>query len=137
MRAYISISYSRRHFMDETVRAIVDTLSAMDVDSFVFVDRYHFSSEQENEMMGQAFTDIEKSGLLIAETSEKAIGVGIEVGYAKGKQKPVIYMRQSEAQHSTTAAGASDYQVVYKNTEDLQFQLKNILRKLVANNRSL
>ena len=37
--------------------------------------------------------DIDNSDILIAEVSEKAIGVGIEVGYAKAKGKPIIYIK--------------------------------------------
>jgi nucleoside 2-deoxyribosyltransferase len=123
--------------MDATVQAIVDTLSPMNIESFVFVDRYCFSSAQEKEMMVQAFSDIEQSDFLIAETSEKAIGVGVEVGYAKAKQKPVIYLRQSTAEHSTTLAGTSDYQVVYEDAGDLQLKLGDILIKHFPNSRGL
>lgn len=134
MRAYISISYSSRHIMDTIVQAIVDTLSSMHIESFIFVDRYCFSIGQEKEMMVQAFIDIEQSDILIAETSEKAIGVGVEVGYAKAKQKPVIYLRQSAVDHSTTVAGASDYQVIYADARDLQLQLQDILIKHFPDN---
>jgi 2'-deoxynucleoside 5'-phosphate N-hydrolase len=41
-------------------------------------------------MMAQAFLDIGQSDFLIAETSDKGIGIGIEVGYARAKQKPII-----------------------------------------------
>ena len=117
--------------MEATVRAIMDTLSAMNIEPFVFVDRYQFTISQEKEMMNLAFSCIDQSDFLIAETSEKAIGVGVEAGYAKAKQKPIIYMRSSGAEHSTTMAGASNYQVVYDNTGDLQIQLKDVLSKMI------
>jgi 2'-deoxynucleoside 5'-phosphate N-hydrolase len=41
-------------------------------------------------MMRQAFAAIDKNDLLIAETTDKAIGIGIEVGYAKAKGKPIF-----------------------------------------------
>ncbi len=137
MRAYISISYSRRRVMDTTIQAIADALSSRDIESFVFVDQHLFSREQEREMMTQAFADIEQSDFLIAETSEKAIGIGVEAGYAKAKQKPVIYLRHSAAAHSTTVAGTSDYQVVYEDNADLQAQLQDLLIKYFPSNRSV
>lgn len=55
------------------------------ISGFVFVDEYQFSANEETEMMQKAMEDVEKSAILIAEVSEKGIGIGIEVGYAKAK----------------------------------------------------
>ncbi|MBL0356832.1 MAG: hypothetical protein IPP72_08015 [Chitinophagaceae bacterium] len=127
MQAYISISFSRRQLLNAEVQAIIELLHRYGIKPFVFVDHYSFDKSQEQQMMLQAFADIDQSGFLIAETSEKAIGIGVEVGYAKGKTKPVIYLRKSIAEHSTTVAGASDYQVVYGDIDDLRIQLRQVL----------
>ena len=82
-------------------------------------------------MMQQATADISNCDLLIAEVSEKAVGVGIEVGYAKGKRKPVIYVRQASAEHSTTASGISDYSIVYSSPLDLGTKLRSILAEVL------
>lgn len=42
-------------------------------------------------MMQQAFVDIGNSDLLIAKVSEKAIGAGIEIGYAIAAKHVVFY----------------------------------------------
>ena len=97
------------------------------INPFVFVDRYVFSASQERQMMGQAFADIDKSDLLIAEVSEKGIGIGVEVGYAIAKRKPVIYLRRATAEHSTTVSGASDFQIIYEDADDLNSQLMKAL----------
>jgi hypothetical protein len=44
----------------------------------------------------------------------------------------VIYLRHKEAEHSTTLSGASDYRVIYKNTDDLQRQLEMIIKEITA-----
>ncbi len=80
--------------------------------------------------MQQAFADINSSDLLIAEVSEKAIGVGIEIGYAVAAQKPVIYLRNAQAEHSTTAAGAANRAIIYENPEDLREKLEIVLKAL-------
>jgi 2'-deoxynucleoside 5'-phosphate N-hydrolase len=49
------------------------------------------------------------------------------VGYAKAKHKPVIYMRQKDAPHSTTVAGISDYHIFYADMEDIQQQLQSVI----------
>ncbi len=132
MKAYISVSYNKRKLADKAINAIISTLNEFKIASFVFVDNYKFDLAQEKQMMQQAITDIENCDLLIAETSDKAIGVGIETGYAKAKGKPVIYIRQKEAEHSTTLSGISDFQIVYKDTDDLKKQLASTINKIMT-----
>ncbi len=129
MQAYIAISFSQRPFLSEALQAITVALQHHNILPFVFVDQYRFSQHQEKEMMQQAFTDIDASAILIAETSEKAIGIGVEVGYAKAKNKPIIYLRHQSAEHSTTVAGSSDFQIIYQHAADLKQQLLEILKK--------
>ncbi|MGE8533558.1 MAG: hypothetical protein ACN6OJ_03100 [Chryseobacterium sp.] len=50
-------------------------------------------------MIDQAFADISACEFLIAESSEKAIGMGIEAGYSKGLGKRVMYIRHVNAEH--------------------------------------
>ena len=132
MQAYISIGYSKRYLLSEEIRVITETLQEMNISSFVFVDKYKFDATQERAMMLQAFSDIDQSDILIAETSDKGIGIGVEVGYAKAKGKPVIYLRQAGAEHSTTVSGASDFQVIYTGVTNLQQQLRNVLKILLT-----
>ena len=132
MKAYISISYQRRRSLNTAITAIMSVLEEHHVESFVFVDHYKFEETQEEEMMRSALEELEQCDLLIAETSHKGIGIGIEAGYAKAKNKPVVYLRHKEAEHSTTLSGASDHRVIYKNTDDLQQQLVLIIKEIIA-----
>lgn len=130
MKAYISISYNKRQKLNDELNSIVEVLKEFHIKPFVFVDIFKFSSDQEIEMMQQAILSIDDSDLLIAEVSDKAIGIGIEVGYAKAKGKPVIYMRNKKTEHSTTVSGISDAQVLYEDEVDLKKQLSIILSSL-------
>jgi 2'-deoxynucleoside 5'-phosphate N-hydrolase len=130
MTAYISISFAKKKSLDSEVTAIKKALTEFGITPFVFVEAYNFDREQEKDMMTQAMHDIDGCGLLIAETSEKGIGIGIEVGYAKAKKKPVIYVRSKMAEHSTTVSGISDFQIIYSDSSDLQHQLIKVLMKL-------
>ena len=130
MKAYIAVSYSKRKLVDKEIALIIETLNTFDISPFVFVDNYKFDILQEKQMMSQAMKDIENCDILIAETSEKGIGIGIEVGYAKAKGKIVIYLRQQNAEHSTTVSGISDFQIVYSNSEDLKIKLIDTLNQL-------
>jgi 2'-deoxynucleoside 5'-phosphate N-hydrolase len=129
MKAYIAVSFSNRKWMDKEIAAITGTLNGLGISAWVFVDEYRFDPAQEREMMAQAMADIDDCGLLIAEASYKAIGIGIEAGYAKAKGKTVICLRQKDKEHSTTLSGISDFQIVYSGIDDLQSQLLNILSK--------
>jgi 2'-deoxynucleoside 5'-phosphate N-hydrolase len=129
MQAYIAISFSHRPLLTEALQAITEALQHHHIQPFIFVDQYHFSQQQDKEMMQQAFADIDASDILIAETSEKAIGIGVEVGYAKARNKTIIYLRHQAAEHSTTVAGSSDFQIIYQNAADLKQQLLEILKK--------
>jgi nucleoside 2-deoxyribosyltransferase len=131
MKAYISISYNKRQELIDELQSIIETLKKFHINPFVFVDNFKFSSEQEKEMMQQAILSIDDCDLLIAETSDKAIGIGIEVGYAKAKGKPVIYMRNKDAEHSTTVSGISDFQIIYDDIKDLREKLTIVLSRII------
>lgn len=131
MKAYISISFSRRQSMNAELDSIKETLKKFNIEPFVFVDEFKFISTQEKEMMQQVMLSIDDCDLLIAETSDKAIGIGIEVGYAKAKGKPVIYMRNKNAEHSTTVSGISDFQIVYSDEVDLERQLAVVISRII------
>ena len=128
MQAYIAISYNKRKQLQPELDAIKEVLKQHSITPFVFVDNYNFNASQEKEMMQQAFGEIDKCDLLIAEVSDKAIGIGIEVGYAKAKNKPIIYLRHRTAEHSTTVSGTSDYIVIYSDDDDLKKQLFQLVQ---------
>lgn len=130
MIAYISVSFAKRKSLDSELIAIKNALNEFAITPFVFVDSYKFNAAAEKEMMQQAMSDIDRCYLLIAETSDKGIGIGIEVGYAKAKRKPVIYIRNKMAEHSTTVSGISDYQIIYVDSADLFSQLTKVLNRL-------
>lgn len=129
MRAYISISYQRRRSLNTAITAIMSVLEEHRIEPFVFVDHYKFEESQEEDMMHAALAELDQCDLLIAETSHKGIGIGIEAGYAKAKNKPVIYLRHKEAEHSTTLSGVSDHRIIYKSSDDLQKQLQDIVKE--------
>lgn len=137
MKAYISISFNKRHLLNKELKTIQDVLIRFGIEPFIFVDEYHFSPSQEKEMMQKAISSIDDCDLLIAETSYKAIGVGIEAGYAKAKNKLLFYIRHQSAEHSTTLSGISDHNIIYDNTshlaEKLNFLLTTSLKSFISN----
>ena len=130
MKAYISISYSKRKSMDAETNVIKETLLSFKIEPFVFVDEFKFYKEHEKKMMQQALISIDECDMLIAEVSDKAIGIGIEAGYAKAKGKTLIYIRNKNAEHSTTVSGISDFLIIYNNVVELKHLLSEILTKI-------
>jgi 2'-deoxynucleoside 5'-phosphate N-hydrolase len=131
MKAYIAVSYDKRQHLAEAMDAVTATLRSLNITPFIFVDAYQFSPSQEKEMMQQAMTAIHQCDLLIAETTYKAIGIGIEAGYAVAKNKPVIYMRHKDAAHSTTLSGISTYSIIYGDPADLKEQLSAAVAAII------
>ena len=131
MKAYISIGFKNRILIDHIVLVIKDVLKECKIDYLIFVDRYQFSPDDEKQMMDQAFKEIDSSEIIIVEGSEKAIGVGIETGYARARNKTILYLRNKNSEHSTTLAGTADYHLYYDNENDLKEKLVNCLENLI------
>ena len=128
--AYFGISKSNRVNFDNEIDQLKECLSKHEVDLLVFVDRYNFKAGEQKELMTTTFKEIDRSEFLIVEVSKKAIGVGIEVGYAFAKRKPIIYIKRKDAKHSTTVEGCSDFIIEYEN----EFHLSEEIDKLFINN---
>ncbi|EHQ41252.1 nucleoside 2-deoxyribosyltransferase [Myroides odoratus] len=129
-QVYISCSFALRKALEPELQTMKEVLLSHQYQPWVFVEHYTFTAQQEKEMMQQAMQDIENSAFLLAETTDKGIGIGIEAGYAKALKKPVVYLRKETAEHSTTLSGLSDYQIIYQDTTDLANQLEEVIKAL-------
>ncbi|HEY0740253.1 MAG TPA: hypothetical protein VGD40_02290 [Chryseosolibacter sp.] len=129
MKAYIAVGKDRRDDLSLEIAAIAATFTEHGIRPFVFVDEYRLADLPERDLMKQAFSEIDTSAILFAEVSEKAIGVGIELGYAKGISKFIVCARKENAEHSTTAAGSSDFVIVYSDATQLRDQLTLAITK--------
>ena len=123
MKAYISVDHSKRKTLYKELETIKTFLLKLNIVAFIFADNYRFEVTEVRRMPNQAAADIDQCDILIAEVSHKAIGIGIEVGYAIAKMKPIIYLRHKNADHSTTVSGISDFQIIYENIADLEMRL--------------
>jgi nucleoside 2-deoxyribosyltransferase len=131
--AYFGISKSNRINFNNEIIQLKKCLSKNSFELLVFVDKYNFKPNQEKEMMRIAFEEIDNANFLIVELSKKAIGVGVEVGYAVAIGKPIIYLKRKNADYSTTVAGCSDIIIEYEN----EFHLIEELEKLITKDASL
>lgn len=128
--AFLSVSYQHRNQLEAEFAAICATLRKFDVQPIDFVTTYQFQLGQEHEMMALSCSLIRNAGLLIAEVTHKAIGVGIEIGFATALGIPIVYLRQSDAEYSMTVGGVASYCLVYHQAKDLAEQLTHVLGEL-------
>ena len=129
-KAYLAISYSNRKLFDKEVKTLIELCEKNNIKLLVFVDKYNFKEKEEKEMMETAFWEIDNSDFLIAELTTKSIGVGIEIGYAFAKEKPILYLRKKGSEYSTTASGSSSYIIEYENEFDLRKSIDKLLKRL-------
>ena len=115
--------------LDPEVETLKTCLERHGFDLLIFVDKYNFTTEQEKEMMATAFKEINNADFLIAELTTKSIGVGIEIGYAFSRNKPIIYLRKKNAEYSTTASGSSNFIIEYEDIHDLKVSMQKIENK--------
>ncbi|MEO1514070.1 MAG: nucleoside 2-deoxyribosyltransferase [Bacteroidota bacterium] len=130
MTAYFGISKSKRGEFDQEVDSVRKVLNNYNVTLEVFVDKYEFTSQQEKEMMETAFSEIDNCELMIVELTTKAIGVGVEVGYAKAKNKPIIYLKKGDAKYSTTVGGSANHFIEYSDEGELETKLEAVMDEL-------
>jgi nucleoside 2-deoxyribosyltransferase len=128
--AYLAISYSNRKLFDHEIKSLKEICAKYNIELLVFVDKYNFAGNEEKVMMETAFRAIDEADFLIAELTTKSIGVGIEIGYAHAKEKPIFYLRKKGSEYSATASGSSDYIIEYKNETDLRESMEKLLKQV-------
>ena len=128
--AFVSMTYSRKHHLKDFVDRIKVVLRDYAITPKVFVEDYNFALHEEDEMMRVACDEIASCDFLIAELSYKAIGVGVEVGFAAGLGKPIIYMRHVDTEHSTTVSGISTHTIIYSTLDDMETKLRLFIAEI-------
>lgn len=127
-KAYVALSFGDRKKLSEEISSIKNVLEENDYTPVVFVNDFSFpQNSSDKEMMNAALNEISESGILIAELSHKAIGVGLEVGYAKALNKRIVYLYKQGSEYSKTVGGVSDEIISYSNAKQLEVDLAKIL----------
>lgn len=130
MKAFLSYSFENKKEFEKLNQILKKFLKEkFNIESYAFV--FDFKEKTNNKkMMEKALNLIDKSDIIIAELSYKSIGIGIEIGYAKAKNKRIIYIKKINSPLSTTAQGISDYFIEYKQEKDLIDKLEKILNNI-------
>lgn len=126
-KAYFTISYANKDLFKEEIKALEIIFNKYNIELLVFVNTYNFKPNEEKKMMQTAFHKIDSVDLLVAELTTKSIGVGIEIGYAFAKSKPIIYLKKKDAEYSTTAAGSAHATIEYTNKKELILAVEKLI----------
>lgn len=124
MKVFVAMSYQHKNDFEQEILSIRKACKEQGLDVVVFVQDFTFGVGEEKEMQKATLQTLDNCDILIAEVTHKAIGVGIEIGYAKAQKKRIIYIHRTQSEYSTTVGGVADYYLTYKNAHDLYTQLK-------------
>ncbi|HML22236.1 MAG TPA: nucleoside 2-deoxyribosyltransferase [Aggregatilinea sp.] len=135
MIAFVSASYAHRSRLAPALAAIRSALSAAGWTPRIFIEDYQFAPDDQRAMMAATQAELRACRLLVAEVTHKAIGVGIEVGYAAALGVPIVAVRHADAEPSTTVGGLAARTVVYRTPGDLERDLAQAVRDLFGEQR--
>lgn len=127
MKAYFAIKYREDTKNDELIGRATAALEKAGIETYVFVRE--FQNENKGKKIGPevlmtyALKAIDESDFVIAEFSEKGVGIGIEAGYAFARKKPVVVIAKEGSDISSTLRGISKVVILYKDLVDMEAQL--------------
>ncbi len=130
MRAFLSIRFLGDNRNRDHVEAAIAAIEAAGFSVFCFVrdaeewGKWQFPPE---DMMRRTLNEIDASDYLIADVADWPIGVGVEAGYARGRDIPVVCICQARKRVADTVAGVAEQVIRYEDYDDLTGELVNLL----------
>jgi len=134
MKAYISVDADARKSLGKEIIALGMAMSTANVEQFIFVDKYNFEAGEEAEMMQNAMKEIDSSNFVMIEATTVNVTSCIELGYAKAKRKPIVYMQKADAETNEIIFALSNFHIIYANPKDLYDQLNEFLKNVLPQN---
>ena len=131
MKAYISVDTDTRKLLGKEIIALGMALNAANVEQFIFVDKYPREAGQETEMLQKAMKEIDGCNFIIVEASNINVTSCVELGYAKAKRKPIVYLQKSEATSDEIIFALSNFHILYTSPKDLFDQLTEFLKNVL------
>lgn len=131
MKAYVSVDHNSRKKISKEIIALGMALSTASVEQYIFVDKHVFEEGQEIELVQKALKEIDNSNFVIVETTYETVTSSVEVGYAKAKRKPIVYLQHENAPISPILYGLSNFHIKYANPKDLFDQMSEFLKNIL------
>ena len=134
MRAYISVDSETRKLLGKEIIALGMAMGSANVEHFIFVDKYTMETGQEAEFMQKAMKEIDSSNFIIVEATKVNVTSCVELGYAKAKRKPIVYLQKAEAETNEVLFALSNFHILYSSPKDLFDQLSEFLKNVLPQN---
>lgn len=134
MKAYISVDTETRKSLGKEIIALGMAMGSANVEHYIFVDKHPFEAGQEAELMQKAMIEIDSSNFMIIEATTVNVTSCIELGYAKAKRKPIVYLQKAEAETNELLFALSNFHILYANPKDLYDQLTEFLKNVLPQN---
>lgn len=131
MKAYVSVDHISRKKLSKEIIALGMALSSASVEQFIFVDKFTFEEGQEVELMQKALKEIDNSNFVIVETTYETVATSVEVGYAKARRKPIVYLQHENVAISPVLYGLSNFHIKYSSPKDLFDQMADFLKNIL------
>jgi nucleoside 2-deoxyribosyltransferase len=131
MKAFLSIKYHSDHQNRDRIQAISVALRENGIASTCIARDVECWGEVKFdtcELMTRTFAAIDGCDLMVVDLTEKGVGVGIEAGYARAKNIPIVAIAQSGADISETLRGISRVVFGYADVDDLRCAIKEMIR---------
>jgi len=134
MKAYISVDTETRKLLGKEIIALGMAMGSANVEHFIFVDKYPMEAGQEAEFMQKAMKEIDTSNFIIVEATKVNVTSCVELGYAKAKRKPIVYLQKAEAETNEVLFALSNFHILYSSPKDLFDQLSEFLKNVLPQN---
>lgn len=122
MNAFLSIKYHADHANRARIEMIVETLRACGVEAVCVardIEQWGRVRLDARELMARTFAALDACALVVVDLTEKGVGVGIEAGYARAKNIPIVVIAQAGADVSETLRGIARAVFWYEGADDL------------------
>jgi nucleoside 2-deoxyribosyltransferase len=132
MRIFLSIKFPGDDRNRQEVEGVIEAIEQTGAEVFCFrrdAEEWGKNEFTPSEMMKSTLDEIDQVDFLIAEIGDWPIGVGVEVGYARGRGIPVICICREDQKIPSTVSGLAEKTIRYRDTEDLGNQLGILLSK--------
>lgn len=133
MKAYISLSTQSRKKLSKELIALGMALNAKNVEQYIFVDKHQLEEGFEKNYMDAAMREIDQCNFIIVDGTHIHINNCIEIGYARAKRKPIVYIHHEDVVADAMFKGMSHFYISYSNPKDLFDQMSEFLKSVIPN----
>lgn len=134
MKAYISLNTQSRKNLSKELIAIGMALNAKNVEQYIFVDKHQLEEGLEKQYMDLAMKEIDQCNFIIVDGTNLQVTNCIEMGYARAKRKPIVYIHHEDTAGDPMFLGLSHFHITYGNPKDLFDQMSDFLKSVLPQN---